>query len=116
MEAGQPFAQDAVDGATKVAVLGETVARNLFADSDPVGQVIRIKKVPFTVVGVLGKKGQTTWGQDQDDLILVPLSTAKRKLLGVSQANARSVGSISVKVREGDKERHAGPEDDAATE
>jgi putative ABC transport system permease protein len=105
--AGQPFAQDAVDGATKVAVLGETVARNLFADSDPVGQVIRIKKVPFTVVGVLGKKGQTTWGQDQDDLILVPLSTAKRKLLGVSQANARSVGAISVKVREGEDMKDA---------
>jgi putative ABC transport system permease protein len=105
--AGQPFAQDAVDGATKVAVLGETVARNLFADSDPVGQVIRIKKVPFTVVGILGKKGQTTWGQDQDDLILVPLSTAKRKLLGVSQANARSVGSISVKVREGEDMKDA---------
>ena len=105
--AGQPFAQDAVDGATKVAVLGETVARNLFADSDPVGQVIRIKKVPFTIVGVLGKKGQTTWGQDQDDLILVPLSTAKRKLLGVSQANARSVGAISVKVREGEDMKDA---------
>ena len=104
---GQAFAQDAVDGATKVAVLGETVARNLFADSDPVGQVIRIKKVPFTIVGVLGKKGQTTWGQDQDDLILVPLSTAKRKLLGVSQANARSVGAISVKVREGEDMKDA---------
>ena len=105
--AGQAFSQEAVDGATKVAVLGETVARNLFADSDPVGQVIRIKKVPFTVVGILGKKGQTTWGQDQDDVILVPLSTAKRKVLGVSQANARSVGAISVKVREGEDMKDA---------
>jgi putative ABC transport system permease protein len=77
------------------------VARNLFADEDPVGQVIRIKKLPFTVAGILDKKGQTTWGQDQDDLIVVPLSTAKRKLLGVSQANARSVNSISIKVRDG---------------
>jgi len=99
--AGQAFGQDAVDGATKMAILGQTVARNIFGDSDPVGQVIRIKKVPFTVVGVLDKKGQTTWGQDQDDLIVVPLTTAKRKLLGVSQANARSVNSISVRVREG---------------
>jgi putative ABC transport system permease protein len=98
--AGQAFGQDAVDGATKMAILGQTVARNIFGDSDPVGQVIRIKKVPFTVVGVLDKKGQTTWGQDQDDLIVVPLTTAKRKLLGVSQANARSVNSISVRVRE----------------
>ena len=98
--AGQAFGQDAVDGATKMAILGQTVARNIFGDSDPIGQVIRIKKVPFTVVGVLDKKGQTTWGQDQDDLIVVPLTTAKRKLLGVSQANARSVNSISVRVRE----------------
>jgi putative ABC transport system permease protein len=98
--AGQPFGQDAVDGATKMAILGQTVARNIFGDSDPIGQVIRIKKVPFTVVGVLDKKGQTTWGQDQDDVIVVPLTTAKRKLLGVSQANARSVNSISVRVRE----------------
>ena len=97
---GQPFGQEAVDGATKVALLGQTVARNLFADQDAVGQVIRIKKVPFTVVGILDKKGQTTWGQDQDDLIVVPLTTAKRKLLGVSQANARSVNSISVRVRD----------------
>jgi putative ABC transport system permease protein len=98
--AGQPFGQDAVDGATKMAILGQTVARNIFGDSDPIGQVIRIKKVPFTVVGVLDKKGQTTWGQDQDDVIVVPLTTAKRKLLGVSQANARSVNSISIRVRE----------------
>jgi putative ABC transport system permease protein len=98
--AGQPFGQDAVDGATKMAILGQTVARNLFGDSDPIGQVIRIKKVPFTVVGVLDKKGQTTWGQDQDDIIVVPLTTAKRKLLGVSPANARAVNSISVRVRE----------------
>jgi putative ABC transport system permease protein len=104
---GQPFAQDAVDGATKVALLGQTVARNVFADADPVGQIIRIRKVPFTVLGVLDRKGQTTWGQDQDDIILVPLSTAKRKLLGVSQANARSVNSISVKVRDGADMKYA---------
>jgi len=62
--------------------------------------VIRIKKVPFTVVGVLAPKGQNTWGQDQDDIVLVPLSTAKKKVIGVSQANARSVNAISIKVRE----------------
>ncbi len=104
---GQPFAQDAVDGATKVALLGQTVARNVFADADPIGQIIRIRKVPFTVLGILDRKGQTTWGQDQDDIILVPLSTAKRKLLGVSQANARSVNSISVKVRDGADMKYA---------
>ena len=81
---GQPFGQEAVDGATKVALLGQTVARNLFADQDAVGQVIRIKKVPFTVVGVLDKKGQTTWGQDQDDVVIVPFSTAERRVLGTA--------------------------------
>jgi putative ABC transport system permease protein len=97
---GKLIAQEDVDGATKVALVGQTVAQNLFGDTDPIGQVIRIKSVPFTVVGTLQRKGQTTYGQDQDDTVLIPLSTAKKKVLGVSQANARSVGSISVKVRE----------------
>ena len=90
------------DGATKVALLGQTTAQNLFGDSDPLGQIIRIKKVPFTVVGLLDRKGQNSWGQDQDDIVLIPLSTAKKKVLGVSQANARSVGAISVKIRAGE--------------
>ncbi|MBI4608216.1 MAG: ABC transporter permease [Candidatus Rokubacteria bacterium] len=98
---GKPFTQQDVDGATKVALLGQTVAQNLFGDSDPLDQVIRIRKVPFTVVGILERKGQSTWGQDQDDIILMPLSTAKKKVMGVSQANARAVGAISIKVRDG---------------
>jgi len=86
------------DASTKMAVLGATVAENLFGGSDPSGQVIRIKKVPFTVVGLLDRKGQSAWGQDQDDVIFIPLSTAKKKVLGQSQANTRAVGTISVKV------------------
>jgi putative ABC transport system permease protein len=97
---GRLLTQDDVDGASKVALLGQTVAFNLFGDSDPTDQVIRIKNVPFTVIGVLDRKGQTTYGQDQDDVVLIPLSTAKKKVVGVSQANAKSVGSISVKVRQ----------------
>ena len=97
---GRLFSQEDVDGAAKVALLGQTVAASLFGDSDPLGQVIRIKNVPFTVIGLLERKGQTTFGQDQDDTVLIPLSTAKKKVLGASQANARSVGSIAVKVRE----------------
>jgi len=97
---GRPIVQEDVDGATKVAVIGQTVAYNLFADGDPLNQVIRIKKVPFTVVGVLSRKGQNTWGQDQDDVILIPLTTAKRKVIGGSQAKAKSVGAISVRVRD----------------
>jgi putative ABC transport system permease protein len=89
-------------GATKVALLGQTTAQNLFGDTDPLGQIIRVKKVPFTVVGLLDRKGQNSWGQDQDDVVLIPLSTAKKKVLGVSQANARSVGSISIKILPGE--------------
>ena len=99
VDLGRPIVQEDVDGATKIALLGQTTATNLFGEADPLGQIVRIKKVPFTVVGLLSRKGQSSWGQDQDDVILIPLSTAKKKVLGVSQANARSVGSISIKIR-----------------
>ncbi|HZP38227.1 MAG TPA: ABC transporter permease [Methylomirabilota bacterium] len=97
---GRLLTQEEVDAAAKVALIGQTVARNLFGDDDPLGQVIRIKKVPFTVIGVLDRKGQTTWGQDQDDQILIPLSTAKTKVIGGNQAKGRAVGSVSIKIRE----------------
>ena len=84
---GRSLTQEDIDGATKVALLGQTTALNLFGDADPLGQVIRIKKVPFTVIGLLDRKGQNSWGQDQDDAILIPISTAKKKVLGVSLAN-----------------------------
>src|SRR5678816_4629920 len=77
---GRMLTQEEVDGASKVALIGQTVSRNLFGDEDPLGQVIRIKKVPFTIIGVMDRKGQTTWGQDQDDQILIPISTAKTKV------------------------------------
>ncbi len=99
--AGRSLIQEDVTGATKVALLGQTVVESLFGDSDPLDQMIRIQHVPFTVVGVLGRKGQNTQGQDQDDIIMIPLPTAKRKVLGVSRANARSVGAISIKIQEG---------------
>jgi putative ABC transport system permease protein len=97
---GRLLTPEDVDGASKVVVLGQTVVENLFAGLDPLEQTIRIKSVPFTVVGVLTRKGQSTRGDDQDDTLIVPLSTAKRKVLGVSQANARSVGAVLVKVGE----------------
>jgi len=96
---GRGITSEDVDGATKVALVGQTTALNLFGEADPQGQIIRIKKVPFTVVGVLARKGQNSWGQDQDDVVMIPMSTAKKKVLGRSQSNPRSVGSISVKVR-----------------
>src|SRR3990172_2156124 len=96
---GRPFTWQDVDGATKVALVGQTVVENLFGGTDPVGQIIRIKRVPFTVLGTLSPKGQSGMGQDQDDIVVIPLSTAKRKVLGISQANASAVGVIAVQAR-----------------
>jgi putative ABC transport system permease protein len=99
---GRPIGPEDVDGATKVALLGQTTAQNLFGDADPIGQIIRIKKVPFTVIGVLDRKGQNSWGQDQDDILLLPMSTAKKKVLGKSNSNPRAVQAISVKILAGE--------------
>ena len=98
---GQAFTSGDVDSAAKVALLGKTVIDNLFNGEDPVGKVIRIKSVPFTVGGTLVPKGQSPTGQDQDDVILVPISTAKKKVIGSSQANAAAVGQIMVQAHEG---------------
>jgi putative ABC transport system permease protein len=99
--AGAAFSQQDVDSANKVALLGKTVVVNLFGDIDPVGQSIRIKNVPFMVVGVLDPKGQSPTGQDQDDVILVPISTAKRKVLGIKAANADAVDAIMMEAKSG---------------
>jgi len=96
--AGRLLTADDVDAAGKVILLGQTVADNLFGGSDPLDQTVRIKTVPFTVVGVLARKGQSARGEDQDDTVIIPISTAKKKVLGVSPASARSVGGILVKV------------------
>ena len=98
MLSGLFFTDQDVDAAAKVAVLGETVVKNLFGNSDPTGQVAIIKNVPFTVVGVLTPKGQSPSGQDQDDIILLPISTAKQKVLGANKANAKAVSTLMVQA------------------
>jgi putative ABC transport system permease protein len=98
MLSGLFFTDQDVDAAAKVAVLGETVVKNLFGNSDPTGQVAIIKNVPFTVVGVLTPKGQSPSGQDQDDIILLPISTAKQKVLGTNKANAKAVSTLMVQA------------------
>jgi putative ABC transport system permease protein len=98
MMSGQFFTTQDVDASAKLAVLGETVAENLFGDSDPTGQAVIVKNVPFTVSGVLTPKGQSPTGQDQDDVILLPISTATQKVLGVNKANAKAVGSVMVQA------------------
>src|SRR6202795_4063224 len=98
---GAEFTQQDVDAANKVAVLGKTPVDNLFGGLDPIGQTIRIKKVPFTVVGVLTPKGQSAQGQDQDDVILLPISSAKRKVIGAKSANADAVDTIMMQAKSG---------------
>ena len=100
--AGRIFDANDMAGATKVCLVGQTVAKQLFGGADPVGQVIRVRRVPFTVIGVLESKGQSMMGSDQDDLVLMPISTARKRVLGASNlAKQRSVGTIWVKVAEG---------------
>ena len=101
IQQGQSFTASDVESASKVALLGKTVIDNLFNGENPVGQIIRIKAQPFTVIGTLVPKGQSPTGQDQDDVILMPIGTAKKKVIGTSQANYAAVGSIYVQAREG---------------
>jgi putative ABC transport system permease protein len=94
---GRTIGQQDVDGAAKVCLLGQTVADNLFGGDEPVGKIVRIKKIPFTVIGVLDRKGQSPQGTDQDDVIFVPLRTAQVKLTRSSFPN--SVGAVMVQAK-----------------
>jgi putative ABC transport system permease protein len=101
LAAGRGFEAAEVQGSAKVAIIGQTVAQQLFGDADPIDQVIRVKKIPVTVIGVLDKKGQNSLGQDQDDMVLVPISTYRNRIQGGVGGKQKRIGSISVKVREG---------------
>jgi putative ABC transport system permease protein len=124
LASGRPFTDQDVKSATKLCLLGQSVVDNLFGDMDPIGQVIRIKKVLFTVIGVLAKKGQSPQGQDQDDTILVPVATAQKKLFGTTfpgmvriiMVKAKSTEDLSAaekQINELLKQRHhIGPKQD----
>ena len=101
LQSGRAFEAAEMQGSAKVAMIGQTVADQLFGESDPLDQVIRVKKVPVTIIGVLGKKGQNSLGQDQDDIVIVPLSTYRNRIQGGNAGKLRRIGSISVKVKEG---------------
>jgi putative ABC transport system permease protein len=102
VDTGRMFMPEEMARNGQVALIGQTVARTLFAGVDPIGQELRIRNVPFRIVGVMAKKGQSTFGQDQDDVVLLPLPAARQRVLGRNLANARAVGAIYVKVREGE--------------
>jgi putative ABC transport system permease protein len=114
---GRFFTDQDVRSATKVALLGQSVVDNLFGDEDPLGQTIRIKKIPFTVIGVLERKGQSPQGQDQDDAIYIPLTTAQKKVFGnpfpgmvriimVKAKSADSLPDAERQIKELLKQRH----------
>ncbi|MBI5142992.1 MAG: ABC transporter permease [Nitrospirae bacterium] len=84
LASGRPITPEDVRAAAKVCLLGQTVVENLFGGIDPLGKIIRIKNIPFTVIGTLEAKGQSPMGQDQDDTIMVPVTTAQKKLFGTA--------------------------------
>jgi putative ABC transport system permease protein len=108
LTAGRNMNEQDIRNATKVCLLGQTVVDNLFGSIDPIGQIIRIKKIPFTVIGVLESKGQSLGGQDQDDTILIPLTTAQKKIFGTTipgmvrtiMVKAKSAEDLSIAERQ----------------
>jgi putative ABC transport system permease protein len=102
LTSGRLFDAAELSGSAKVTWIGATVARELFGDEDPVDKMIRVRNIPMTVVGVLAPKGQNSMGQDQDDAIMMPLSTLRNRIWGGdATSRLKRVGSISVKVRDG---------------
>jgi putative ABC transport system permease protein len=95
LESGDFFAEQDVRAATKVCVLGQTITKQLFELADPVGETIRIRNIPFKVVGTLKPKGQNVMGQDQDDIIVVPYTTLQKRLLGHTHAWGFMVSAVS---------------------
>ncbi len=90
------FISDAdVESTAKVALVGQTVAQNLFGEESPLDAIIRIKKIPFRVIGVLGAKGQTGFGQDQDDTIMIPYTTMQKRILGITYVQQVVVSAAS---------------------
>lgn len=98
MQSGIFFSNHDVDVRNRVAVIGTTVATNLFGSVNPVGKKIRIGNAPYTVIGLIASKGQSSGGQDQDDTVLIPLTTAQERLLGITY-----VRSVNVQVSSQDK-------------
>ncbi len=95
---GRTFTEQEITGAVKVAIVGQSVVENLFGTQNPLGQIIRIKKVPFTVIGVLSSKGQSPRGDDQDDVVYIPLTTSQKKVFGSALPN--TVRIITVQARD----------------
>ncbi len=114
---GANFTAREVTVADKVCLLGDTVAKTLYPGEDPAGQIIRVKNLPFRVLGVLAPKGQGQWGQDQDDIVVAPYTTLQKKLLGityihqvmVSASRPDTVEDTAVQITRLLRQRHRSP-------
>lgn len=95
---GRTFTESELSSAGRVAVIGQTVKRELFGASDALGQTIRINKIPVTIIGVLNGKGQNTQGNDQDDLVFMPIDTVRKRISGITLSSPKAVRSIIVQV------------------
>ncbi|MFD1014748.1 ABC transporter permease [Winogradskyella rapida] len=96
LQNGSMFTDAEVKSASKVAVIGQTVVENVFPDGqDPVGQMIRFNNIPFTVIGVLEEKGENTFGQDQDDVVIAPYTTVQKRILAIDHLNQIIASAIS---------------------
>jgi putative ABC transport system permease protein len=99
LDKGRNFEDWEIDAGQKIVILGSTVAEKVFPGSDPLNQIIRIDRVPFTVIGVTAAKGQSSFGQNQDDIIFIPLKTAQQRILGSRLIKPDSVQQIAVLAR-----------------
>jgi putative ABC transport system permease protein len=104
---GRGFLSNEVRSAARVAIIGKTVAERLFNGGDPIGATIRIMSVPFKVIGLLESKGQNSFGRDQDDVIMLPMTAARGRIVGRSQIVSDNVGNIHVKFDDGADLREA---------
>jgi putative ABC transport system permease protein len=102
---GRFISQADVDSTAKVALLGQTVAYNLFGNEDPLDAIIRIKKIPFRVIGVLGSKGQSGYGMDQDDVVMIPYTTMQKRILGITYVHQIVVSAVSTDQTDQAKEQ-----------
>jgi len=96
VEEGAMFGQDELDNLSKVAVIGRTIQKNLFPDGDsPLGQTIRFKNIPFKIIGILAAKGESNFGQDQDDIIIAPYTTVQKRVLAQTYLQSIVASAIS---------------------
>lgn len=113
LASGRVFEPTEVKSGGKVVVIGDTVREELFGDGDPIGETIRINKFNATVIGTLAPKGQDSRGEDQDDMILLPLKTVRSRLTGVNNSNPKAIRLMYVKIYDGENMTYA--EEDITT-